>query len=205
MLNALFNAVMNRRAAQLMEQVQDWLPRKGPVLDLGSGTGHLSARLQRDLGIDVVTADVSDIRVTGPAPVLIGDGVLPFADRTFSAALLLFMLAYPKDPVEVLAEAARVTDGPLILVQTVYSGRLGHAWHRAREFVWTFIAFHLARLIGYVGRDARFSMNTRRLYTAHTLQSDVAAASLRVRERRARSVLPGGRLVIIGWLLERDD
>ena len=150
MLKSIFDAVMERRARQLIEQVGEWLPAEGPVLDLGSGTGHLSARLERELGLEVVTADVSDMHVVGRPPVLIADGVLPFEDGTFSAALLFFMLAYPKDPAAVLAEAARVTRGPIILVQSLYSGRFGYTWHRVREFVWTIVAFHVSKVIGYV-------------------------------------------------------
>ncbi len=50
MFKSILNAVMERRARQLTEAVEPWLPREGPVLDLGSGTGHLSARLERELG-----------------------------------------------------------------------------------------------------------------------------------------------------------
>jgi SAM-dependent methyltransferase len=205
MLKPLFDAVMERRSRQMMEQVGAWLPAVGPLLDLGSGTGHLSARLERELGLEVVTADVSDMHVMGPPPVLISDGALPFEAGTFSAALLFFMLAYPKDPVGVLAEAARVTRGPIILVQSLYSGRLGHAWHRAREFFWTVVAFHVSKLIGYVPPQARFTMQTRRFYTAPELQREVAAAGLQVRSRRERPVLPGGHLVVAAWMLGRDD
>src|SRR4029079_15234092 len=113
MLKSMFDAVMERRAARLVEQVGTWLPAGGPVLDLGSGTGHLSARVERELGREVVTADVSDIHVVGRPPVLIADGVLPFEEKAFSAVLLFFMLAYPHDPASVLAEAARVSRGPI--------------------------------------------------------------------------------------------
>ena len=136
-MKTILDAVMERRASQLMELVGTWLPSDGPVLDLGSGTGHLSARVERELGLKVVTADVSDISVVGRPPVLIADGVLPFEEKAFSAALLFFMLAYPNDPAGVLAEAARVTRGPIILVQSLHSGRLGYAWLRVREFIWT--------------------------------------------------------------------
>jgi SAM-dependent methyltransferase len=204
MLKSIFDAVMERRACQLMEQVRAWLPAEGPLLDLGSGTGHLSARLERELGLEVVTADVSDIHVVGPPPVLIADAVLPFAENTFSAALLFFMLAYPSDPPGVLAEAARVTRGPVILVQSLHAGGLGYAWLRVREFLWTFVAFHVSKVVGYVSPGATFSMNTRRFYTAHRLQGDVRAAGLRIRSRREWPVLAGGSLVVAGWVLERD-
>src|SRR6188474_1753119 len=184
MLKSMFDVVMERRSGQLLEQLEIWLPNEGPVLDLGSGTGHLSARLTRELGLAVVTADVSDMHVVGPPPVLIADGVLPFDDRTFSAALLLFMLAYPSDPAAVLAEAARVTRGPIILVQSLYAGRVGYARLRAREFLFTIAAFHVSKLVGYLDAKAVFSMRTRRFYTAQELRRDLAVAGLRIRERR---------------------
>jgi SAM-dependent methyltransferase len=204
MLKSILDAVMERRAHQLIEQVGAWLPAEGRVLDLGSGTGHLSARLERELGLEVVTADVSDIHVVGPAPVLIADGALPFEENTFSAALLFFMLAYPKDPAGVLAEVARVTRGPIILVQSLHSGRLGYAWLRVREFLWTIVAFHVSKVVGYVPPEAKFTMNTRRFYTAHELQRDVMAAGLRIRSRRERPLLPGRLLVVACWILRRD-
>jgi SAM-dependent methyltransferase len=205
MLKSLLDAVMEGRARQLMELVGAWLPTEGPVLDLGSGTGHLAARFEQELELEVITADVSDIHVVGRPPVLIADGVLPFEDGTFSAALLIFMLAYPNDPAGVLAEAARVTRGPIILVQSLHSGRLGYAWLRVREFLWTIVAFHVSKLLGYVPPEAEFTMHTRRFYTAEALRRDLVAAGLRVRSRRERPVLPGSSLVVAAWNLERDD
>ena len=202
MLKSILDAVMERRSRQLIEQVGAWLPAEGPVLDLGSGTGHLSARLERELGLEVVTADVSDIHVVGPPPVSITDGVLPFDEGTFSATLLLFMLAYPNDPAGVLSEAARVTRGPIILMQSLHSGRLGYAWLRVREFLWTFVGFHVSRVVGYVPSDAEFTMRPRRFYTAQELRREVVTAGLRIRSQWERPVLPSGSLVVAGWILE---
>jgi hypothetical protein len=160
--------------------------------------------LEHELGLEVVAADVSDMCVVGPPPVLIVDGVIPFDEGSFSAALLIFMLAYPDEPARVLAEAARVTRGPIIVVQTLYSGRLGYAWHRCREFLWTIVAFRVSKLVGYVPPNAKFTMHTRRFYTAQALRRQVVAAGLRIRAQRDRPVLPGGALVVAGWILERD-
>ena len=200
---SLLDGVMERRSRQLIEHVSEWLPAEGPVLDLGSGTGHLAARLERERGIEVITADVSDMHVVGRPPVLIADGVLPFEEGRFSAALLLFMLAYPNDPAGVLAEAARVTRGPVIVVQSLHSCRFGCTWLRIREFLWTIVAFHVSKILGYLPPEAKFTMNTRRFYTAAELQRDVIAAGLRIRSRRERSVLPSRALVVAGWILER--
>jgi len=204
-LKPIFDAVMERRSRQLITQVGAWLPAQGPLLDLGSGTGHLAAHLERELGIEVVAADVSDLHVMGRPPVLIADGVLPFAEGTFSAALLFFMLHYPGDPAALLAEAARVTRGPIILVQSLHAGRFGYAWLRAREFLWTTVAFHVSKMIGYVPAEAEFTMQARRFYTDGELRRDLAAAGLRVAAKSDRPVLPGGALVVAGWKLERDD
>ena len=203
-MKSLLDVVMERRARQLIEQTGAWLPTDGPVLDLGSGTGHLSARLERELGLDVVAADVSDLHVVGRPPVLITGGSLPFEEGTFSAALLFFMLSYPHDPGRVLAEAARVTRGPIILVQSLYSGRFGYAWLRVREFVWSTVGFHVSRFVGYISPTAVFSMDGPRFYSAEELGRMVVAAGLRVRSRRERTVLPGRSLVVAGWMLERD-
>jgi ubiquinone/menaquinone biosynthesis C-methylase UbiE len=196
---------MERRSRQLLDHVGEWLPEEGPVLDVGSGTGHLSALMQRELGLEVVTTDVTDMHVIGPRPILIADGVLPFEQGTFPAALLVFMLHYPNDPAGLLTEVARVTRGRVILVQSLHSSRFGYAWLRAREFVWTFVAFHVSKFIGYVPREAKFTMSARRFYTATDLQRDVVAAGLRIRSQREQPVLNGGALVVAAWLLERDD
>jgi SAM-dependent methyltransferase len=205
MLKSIFDGVMERRARQLMDSVDAWLPTHGPVLDVGSGTGHLSALLEHELRIDVVGADVSDMHVVGRPPVLITDGTFPFEERTFSAALLFFMLHYPSDPAAVLAETARVTRGPIILIQSLHSGGVSYAWLRLREFVWTYVAFHVSKLVGYVPAQSEFTMRARRFYTAEALGQDLVAAGLRVTSRRQRPILPDGSLVVAAWMLESDD
>lgn len=204
MIKSLFDGVMERRARGLMAQVGAWLPSEGPLLDLGSGTGHFAALLEQERGVEVVTVDVSDIHVVGRKPILVAEGALPFEANTFSAALLFFMLAYPKNPAAVLMEVARVTRGPIILVQSLHSSRLGYAWLRAREFVWTIVAFHVSKVLGYVPRAAKFSMQTRRFYSAASLRQELTAAGLRIRSRRERPILPGRSLVVAGWSVERD-
>ena len=203
-MTSLLDAVMDRRAHRLIEQVREWLPAEGPVLDLGSGTGHFSARLERQLGLEVVTADVTDIHVVGRPPILIAGSVLPFAEGTFSAALLLFVLSYPREPGAVLMEVARVTRGPIIVVQSLHANRVGYAWLRVREFLWTLVGFHVSKIFGYIRRDAAFTMRPRRFYTANQLRRELVATGLRIRSGWERRVLPNGSLVVATWMVERD-
>ncbi len=203
-MTSLLDAVMDRRAHRLIEQVRAWLPAEGPVLDLGSGTGHFSARLERQLGLEVVTADVTDIHVVGRPPILIAGSVLPFAEGTFSAALLLFVLSYPREPGAVLMEVARVTRGPIIVVQSLHANRVGYAWLRVREFLWTLVGFHVSKIFGYIRRDAEFTMRPRRFYTANQLRRELVATGLRIRSGWERRVLPNGSLVVATWMVERD-
>jgi SAM-dependent methyltransferase len=201
-LKTLFDSVMERRCIELVEHVRCWLPAHGRVLDIGSGTGHLAGVLERETELVVVAADVTDMHVTGPAPILLtGDG-LPFDDGAFSAALLIFMLHYPEDPARLLREAARVTSGPVIVMQSVHAGRAGLAWLRVREFLWSWVAFHVSKAIGYVPRHAVFTMSARRFYTSAALQRDVAAAGLRVRTAQLHPILPAGALAVAVWVLE---
>jgi hypothetical protein len=100
---------------------------------------------------------------------------------------------------------ARVTRGSIILVQTLHSNRFGYARLRIREFIWTIVAFHVSKLLGYIPPEAKFTMNTRRFYTDEELRRDVVAAGLRIRSRRERPVLPGRSLFVAAWMLECDD
>jgi SAM-dependent methyltransferase len=87
------------------------------VLDVGSGPGALTAQLVHQLGSDGVTAIdpsapfVAAVRDRFPE-ITVHRGIaerLPFADRTFDAALTQLVVHFMTDPVRGLAEMARVT------------------------------------------------------------------------------------------------
>ena len=103
----------------------------------------------------------------------------------------LLMLAYPKEPAAVLREAARATRGQIIVVQTLSAGVFGRTWHRMREFVWTIAAFHVSKLVGYVSPNAKFTMHTRRFYTAQALRREALAAGLARTTSGAPGIFPG--------------
>ena len=139
-----------RRALRLVRRWLPHLPASGPLLDIGAGTGHNALVLQHLSGLQVYQTDVVDMHVVGTGPILFNGRELPFADRTFTAALLAFVLHYPEDPVLLLREARRVTAGPLLVMQSTYRGRIGLAALRIREFLLGRFAFYIACRVRFI-------------------------------------------------------
>lgn len=198
----IMNQILSRRADELADRLRPHLPPGGRVLDIGSGTGHTALALRRRAPLEVVQADVTDLSVVGARPIRF-DETLPFADGAFAAALILFVLQYPGDPLRLLREAARVTAGPLLVVQSTYCGRLGHATLRANEFLWGPVAFLVARRVGLVG-PCPFTLAARRLFTRPELRDLFQHAGLRVRTWHAQPwpVVP---ISYDLFILERHD
>ncbi len=106
------------------------LPRTWTALDLGCGTGALTAalapRVRRVVGVDRSAAmlQAARKRTAGFANVELHESDLadlPLAAGSADAALLVLVLAYLPDAAPVLAEARRVlrTDGRLVVVDAV--------------------------------------------------------------------------------------
>ncbi|MEL7239180.1 MAG: class I SAM-dependent methyltransferase, partial [Planctomycetota bacterium] len=96
------------------------------LLDLGCGEGFVGDAL-RARGYDVTLADAADFH-RSPLPFVLYDGrALPFADRTFDAAYLYFVLHHTEDARAVLDEALRVARR-VIVVESVYRTPLEHRW-----------------------------------------------------------------------------
>lgn len=102
----------------------------GRIIDIGSGPGIFTATLQEERGFDVIEVDVSlemlresRARVEQESRrrrVTFVEGCLPnlpFAERTFDAALCIGVLAYVDDPALALREIRRLlrTDGVAII------------------------------------------------------------------------------------------
>ena len=93
------------------EAVAEVAPRR--VLEVGCGPGELAARIQDELGADVVAVDISQRMVElergRGLDARVGDvQELPFAAGTFDCAVAAWMLYHVPDPERALGELARV-------------------------------------------------------------------------------------------------
>jgi SAM-dependent methyltransferase len=99
--HALAADVHERVARRLLAE------RATPVLDIGCGEGELARHLPAGawVGLDNSPA----MRARAPSPNLAGEAAaLPFPDRSFDSAALLYVLYHLPDPAQALAEAHRV-------------------------------------------------------------------------------------------------
>jgi SAM-dependent methyltransferase len=117
--------VAPRRARVLCRHLAPLLPRGARVLDIGCGSGLLSRLLMAErpdahiVGVDVVPAAECRIAVERY------DGHrLPFADKSFDAALLVDVLHHTFDPEPLLREAARVTRRAILCKDHLREGLL---------------------------------------------------------------------------------
>jgi len=123
------------------------LPPGASLLEIGCGTGWfgraLAQRGFRVAGLDPSGAMLA--RAQGRFPLVRGDAArLPFAERSFDAALLVGVLDFVPDPVLVLREARRVVrqrvvvlalaSGSWLGLRRRLRGRMGHPIFGAARF-----------------------------------------------------------------------
>lgn len=112
--------------------LHQWLPERGPVLDVGCGNGiytqHLAKKAGSAVGVDHNLKNLAWAKREFPqvAFALSGGETLPFADQSFEAVMLTEVLEHTRDDRQTLQEIARVTkpDGWLLL-STPHRGMFG--------------------------------------------------------------------------------
>jgi SAM-dependent methyltransferase len=97
-------------------------------LDIGCGIGYALDVLEEDFGCvpygcDVVTPPVDIERFA-----LFDGRILPFHDKSFDVAFLIFVLHHADDPSELLREASRVARRAVIVVEDTPNTGLERRW-----------------------------------------------------------------------------
>ena len=146
---AVLDPVYRYRARWSARRLAPWGGAGQRVLDIGAGDCYLDLDLQRRLSCTVVPVDVSDTNRT-PLELQLYDGrTLPFADRSFDVALLLFVLHHAEDPAALLGEARR-TARRIIVFEDVTEG-----WWDRTAFRWSHRVYARVAGIKYPRREWR--------------------------------------------------
>lgn len=113
------------RARRLPGWLTPHVPAGGTVLDVGSGDGYIARCLLRDggaasvRGVDVLPHPAPHV------PVTMFDGEhLPHEDDAFDLVTLVDVLHHTRHPARLLAEAARVSKGPVLVKDHYWVTRL---------------------------------------------------------------------------------
>lgn len=128
--------VHSRRTRILTAHVAPLLPNGARVLDIGCGDGlisHLIMQRRPDVtieGIDVLARPGAHIPVRK-----FDGGAVPQEDGSFDVVLLLDVLHHTEDPMVLLAEAARVSRGYVILKDHRVSGAFAGPTLRFMDWV----------------------------------------------------------------------
>jgi SAM-dependent methyltransferase len=129
------------REDEIGARVASHLDPGSEVLDLGSGTGRMSRWLARRAGIRPTLADVVEFgnRIGGFPYVRLTDPLhLPFADRSFDAVMMLFVLHHVarwEDQERLVVEAARVARHRMVIIEDTPTSAFDRAFNTAWDWL----------------------------------------------------------------------
>jgi SAM-dependent methyltransferase len=122
-LSALIGSVARSRANRIAPLFTPWLDRSGCVLDIGTGTGHLTETLN-GFARRIIRSDIVDLSFVGKLDCLADGTCLPFWSAAFDAVLLVTVLHHIRASAQaaVLREGFRVLrpQGRLILLEDTF-------------------------------------------------------------------------------------
>lgn len=115
------SAFHEKRTARLTAEIEPYIRAGDRILDIGSGSGHIARHL-KEKGYAVTSLDVADkCAFEDGHPVLYDGKIIPFADDSFDAALLITVLHHVADPAALLREAKRVAQR-IVVIEDLYQG-----------------------------------------------------------------------------------
>lgn len=130
-VSSLVVKLHNKKVEYLSNLINDFLNKKGKIMDLGCGSGEISKKLLDD-GYDVTSVDVVNKVKVGGVNVIVYDGKkLPFGDKEFDQVLIITVLHHVSEVESLLREVARVSK-EMIIVEDVYE----NWWDRLCIWFW---------------------------------------------------------------------
>lgn len=141
MINAVLDSihgtyVFGRRVRVLSEKLASLMPQDAQILDVGCGDGTVGQKVMearpdcRLQGIDVY------VRPKTAFPVTAFDGEkIPHPDKSFDAVMFVDVLHHTRDPLILLAEAARVARKAVVIKDHLREGAFAEETLRAMDWV----------------------------------------------------------------------
>lgn len=114
---------VSARIEEKYYSIMPYLPKKGTIIDIGSGNCLLASRLTAG-GFKVTPVDISNNSfIPSLTPIIYNGTKLPFNDKSFETALLVTVLHHIPQPELVLKEASRVAK-KVIIIEEIYNNLL---------------------------------------------------------------------------------
>ena len=118
--SSLIDRVFRFRAANhIIREILPYIKPYSEVLDIGSGSGIIAKQIANKLKVKIALVDVVDKKKVDLPLTLYNGNKLPFKDKSFDAALLIFVLHHAEDPQVVLSEAKRVVRDKIIVYEDI--------------------------------------------------------------------------------------
>ncbi len=197
MFHNILDRIAARRAQRLASLLSPYLPARGSILDLGSGTGH-TARAIAQSGRHIHEADVIHMGRPGTKPALFDGQALPFQDSSIDVVTGVFVLQYAASPAALLLELRRVSRTRIVVLQSVVRSPWRLPLLAATELLFGPLSFLAARALGYVSGSQR-ALWPRRMLTREQLLGLLEDAGFRivsvVRVRNEGALLAGDLVV----------
>ena len=151
----LWDQVFGRRrraeARATLQHAKQFLTPGRTALDIGCGVGYALDVLERDFGCIASGCDVVQPPVSIERFALFDGRSLPYEDKSFDVAILIFVLHHADDPGVLLREASRVARYAVIVVEDTPQTKIEQHW--GSMHVHSFNTRHNIPWIGRVRED----------------------------------------------------
>ncbi|MFZ5881701.1 MAG: class I SAM-dependent methyltransferase [Chloroflexota bacterium] len=116
------------RAHRIEQALHPHLEGAETLLDCGSGSMRVAKLIEKRLGLKAYGTDVIHLKAGHARFCLCAGERLPFADNSFDAVSLMFVLHHTRDAVVAIKECARVARKRVLILEDVYTHPLEKEW-----------------------------------------------------------------------------